>query len=149
MCLCNKKGTKTNLSVELGLSLSLSVHSGSVVGKRLLLGRGRELSGLSGQGLSVVGLVPLSERSGIDLNDGTLDESVGSDQLVVGRVVRLKMNTVSACWNGGTGRAKKSRNVQLPQFGSSWCSAQIPRRSFQTQVGELGTSLEYIKTEMS
>jgi len=37
-----------------------------------------------------VGLVPLPERSGIDLDDGRLDEGVGSDKLVVGSVVRLE-----------------------------------------------------------
>lgn len=36
--------------------------------------------------LTVVGLVPLTERSGIDLDDGGAGEGVGSDQLVVGRV---------------------------------------------------------------
>ena len=39
------------------------------------------------QVLTVVRLVPLSEGSGIDLNDGGLGEGVGSDELVVGGVV--------------------------------------------------------------
>ena len=38
-------------------------------------------------GLAVVGLVPLTEGGGIDLDDGGLGEGVGADQLVVGRVV--------------------------------------------------------------
>lgn len=33
-----------------------------------------------------MGLVPLTERSGINLDDGGLGEGVGADQLVVGRV---------------------------------------------------------------
>jgi len=37
--------------------------------------------------LTVVGLVPLSERSGIDLDNGRFGEGVGSDELVVGRMV--------------------------------------------------------------
>jgi hypothetical protein len=37
--------------------------------------------------LAVVGLVPLTEGSGIDLNDGRLGEGVGADQLVVRGVV--------------------------------------------------------------
>lgn len=41
----------------------------------------------SAEGLAVVGLVPLSERGGVDLDDGALGQSVGADQLVVGRVV--------------------------------------------------------------
>jgi len=36
---------------------------------------------------AVVGLVPLLEGVGIDENDGTLDESLGTDELVIGGVV--------------------------------------------------------------
>lgn len=36
-----------------------------------------------------MGLVPLPEGGGVDLDNGRLDESVGADKLVVGRVVRL------------------------------------------------------------
>ena len=35
-------------------------------------------------------LIPLPERSGIDLDDCTLDECVCSDKLVVGSVVNLE-----------------------------------------------------------
>lgn len=38
-------------------------------------------------GLSVVSLVPLTERSGVNLNDASLDKGVGPDKLVVGSVV--------------------------------------------------------------
>lgn len=34
-------------------------------------------------------LVPLTEGGGVDLDDGTLDEGLGSEQLVVGGVVNL------------------------------------------------------------
>lgn len=34
-----------------------------------------------------MGLVPLTERSGIDLDNGGLGQGVGTDELVVGRVV--------------------------------------------------------------
>ena len=37
-----------------------------------------------------MGLVPLPERSGIDLDDSTLDESVRSDEFIVRRVVNLE-----------------------------------------------------------
>jgi hypothetical protein len=48
---------------------------------------------LLAESLSIVSLIPLTERSSIDLNDGTLDEGVGADQLVVGSVVNNGQNT--------------------------------------------------------
>ena len=39
------------------------------------------------EGLAVVGLVPLAEGRGVDLDDGGLGEGVGADELVVGGVV--------------------------------------------------------------
>merc|ERR1719270_170364 len=42
---------------------------------------------LSGERLSVVGLIPLTEGGGIDDDDGVLDEGLGPDQLVVASVV--------------------------------------------------------------
>lgn len=39
------------------------------------------------EGLAVVGLVPLTEGSGVDLDNGGLGKGVGADKLVVGRVV--------------------------------------------------------------
>lgn len=41
----------------------------------------------SAETLTVVGLVPLSEGGGVDLDNGGLGQGVGSDKLVVGRVV--------------------------------------------------------------
>jgi hypothetical protein len=79
----------SELGVELRVGLSLGHDSGSVVGELLLLNGRGELGGLGRQGLGVVGLVPLPEGGGIDLDDRGLDEGVGSDKLVVGRVVRL------------------------------------------------------------
>jgi hypothetical protein len=40
------------------------------------------------QGSGVVLLEPLLEGSGVDLNNGTLNQSVGADQLVAGSIVR-------------------------------------------------------------
>jgi hypothetical protein len=65
---------------------------------RLLLGDGVGLLDVLGllarlglppaaQGRAVVGLVPLPEGSGIDLNNGGAGQGVGTDELVVGRVV--------------------------------------------------------------
>ena len=43
--------------------------------------------GLLADRLAVVLLVPLTEWSGVDLNDGALHQSLGADELVVGGVV--------------------------------------------------------------
>ena len=52
------------------------------------------LGGLAGtEGNGVVSLIPLTERSGIDLNDSVLHKSVGTNQLVVGRVVNNSNDT--------------------------------------------------------
>jgi len=42
---------------------------------------------------TVVLLVPLSERSSVNLNDAVLHQSVGSDQLVVGGIVQYSQDT--------------------------------------------------------
>lgn len=75
---------------ELVLDRVLDVGRGRSGGQLTLdlLGLLDTLLGLAlTQDLTVVGLEPLLEWGGIDLDDGRLGQSVGSDQLVVGRVV--------------------------------------------------------------
>lgn len=82
----------TGLELTLNGGLDLAGSLGALL---LLLLDGLALLDLLGlsfllasatQRLAVVGLVPLTERSSVDLDDGRLGEGVGSDQLVVGRV---------------------------------------------------------------
>lgn len=86
-------GEKT-ASLELPLESRLDLAPGGkalgvllLYGLALLLWLG-DLTGLllatTTEVLAVVGLVPLTERSGIDLDDGGLGQGVGADQLVVG-----------------------------------------------------------------
>lgn len=53
----------------------------------LLLDDTLSLLASAADGLAVVGLVPLTEGGGIDLDDGGAGQGVGADQLVVGGVV--------------------------------------------------------------
>lgn len=88
-------GEKTT-SLELLLKSRLDLAPGGnalgvllLYGLALLLWLG-DLTGLllatTAKVLAIVGLVPLTERSGINLDDGGLGQGVGADQLVVGRM---------------------------------------------------------------
>jgi len=86
------KGTGPDLlgqsGVQSGVLLPLGQDSLNVVGLLGLALAGSSLGGLgSTERSGVVSLVPLSEGSSIDLDDGTLNQGLGSEQLVVGRVV--------------------------------------------------------------
>jgi hypothetical protein len=83
--------------LELLLDGGLDLAGGSEAGSLLLLDRLALLDLLNGlallllataaDGLAVVGLVPLTEGSSVDLDDSRLGQGVGADKLVVGRVV--------------------------------------------------------------
>lgn len=83
--------------LELLLDSGLDLAGGGEAGSLLLLDRLALLDLLNGlallllataaDGLAVVGLVPLTEGSSVDLDDSGLGQGVGADKLVVGRVV--------------------------------------------------------------
>jgi hypothetical protein len=79
-----KKSQKKNVRFKISYLIShqSTLHTYSLAGTLLLA-----------KSLSIVSLIPLTERSGIDLNDGALDEGVGADQLVVRSVVDDGQNT--------------------------------------------------------
>jgi hypothetical protein len=83
--------TRLKLLLDGGLDLAgLGEASGLLLHDAvglLLLGLLGLLLASAANGLAVVGLVPLSEGSSIDLENGGLGQGVGTDQLVVGRVV--------------------------------------------------------------
>jgi hypothetical protein len=97
----------------------------------------------SAKSLTVVGLVPLSEGSGINLNDGALGEGVGSHQLVVGRVVGDGNDTGLAGQALGTpgevtGVETEGTVLVVTTSGSDGVDAL----GANTGVGTLATSLE-------
>lgn len=89
-----KKTTGLELLLQSRLDLSLSSETVVVLLLDRLALLGIRLNNLltslllasAAQVLSIVCLIPLSERSGINLHDSGSGESVGSDQLVVGGV---------------------------------------------------------------
>jgi hypothetical protein len=81
----------SEVSVDLGVLLALGEDALDVVRLLDLLGSiGSGTLGGVDNGLGVVSLVPLTEGSGVDLNNGRLDEGLGTEELVVGRVVALR-----------------------------------------------------------
>lgn len=77
----------SRLDLTLGrVALGLLLLNSLALLDLLLLGALGTLA-LAAETLTVVGLVPLTERSGVDLDDGGLGQGVCADKLVVGRVV--------------------------------------------------------------
>lgn len=113
-------GTRGNDGVqttglELLLKSGVDLAVGGVAGGLLLLdglalldlflGLAALLLSATTDGLAVVGLVPLTEGGGVDLDDSGLGQGVGADQLVVGRVVGHSNDTGLASGTlGGPGK---------------------------------------------
>jgi len=74
--------------VDFGIFLPIVQAALSVVGELLGFSAGLDRGlALFCYGLSVMGLIPLPEGGGIDLDDSALDKGVGSDKFIVGGVV--------------------------------------------------------------
>lgn len=111
----------------------------------LLLGGG--LGGLllasPADGLAVVSLVPLSEGSGINLNDGGLGQGVGANQFVVGGVVGHNDDTGLARDALGTPREVARLETEGTELAVTTTGAdQVDSLSTDTGVGGLATLLE-------
>jgi hypothetical protein len=138
-------GLELTLNSRLDLALlskasSLLLHN--AVGLLLLGGLGLLLA-TTADGLAVVSLVPLTERSSIDLNDGRLGQGVGADELVVGGVVGNNDDTGLA---GDTlrtprevaGFETKGTELLVTTTGAD----QVDSLGSDTGVGGLATLLE-------
>jgi hypothetical protein len=75
------------LNLAAGLEASLLLLGNAVALLDLLNGLTLLHLATTAKGLAVVGLIPLTERSGIDLDNSRLGKGVGTDELVVGRVI--------------------------------------------------------------
>lgn len=138
---------RLDLALDGGLDLAVV---GETSGLLLLNALALLLLGLLGlglaspaQGLAVVRLVPLTERSSINLDDGRLGQGVGTDQFVVGRVVRdtdhtgLAGNTLGA---PGEVTGVETEGTELLVTTAS--ADQVNSLSTDTGVGGLTTLVE-------
>ena len=147
------QSTGLELLLDGALDLAAGRHAGSLLlldgvglldlllGLTLLGSLG--LLASSADTLTVVGLVPLSEGSGINLDDGALGEGVGSDQLVVGRVVGDGNDTALAGQTLGTpGEVTGVETEGTVLVVTTSGSDGVDSLGANTGVGTLATSLE-------
>lgn len=88
------QATGVELVDDVGLDGGLGLAGGELLlGEGVLHGSGGVVGADAADGLAIVGLIPLAEGGGIDLDDGALDEGLGADELVVGGVVDDINNT--------------------------------------------------------
>lgn len=149
--------TGLKLLLDGGLNLAVVGEASSLLlhdAVALLLGGG--LGGLllasPADGLAVVSLVPLSEGSGINLNDGGLGQGVGADQFVVGGVVGHNDDTGLAGDALGTPREVARLETEGTELAVTTTGAdQVDSLSTNTGVGRLATLLERpaVLSEMS
>lgn len=110
-----------------------------------LLGGGGALLLLpaAAEGLAVVGLVPLTEGSGIDLDDGGLGEGVGADELVVAGVVGDDDHTgLAGAALGGPGEVARVETESTVLVVTAAGTHDVDTLGTDTGVGGLATSLE-------
>jgi hypothetical protein len=93
--------------------------------------------------LTVVGLVPLAEGGGVDLNDGALGQGVGADQLVVRRVVSDTDDTaLASAALGGPGKVTGVETEGTVLVVAAAGADSVNALGANTGVGTLATSLE-------
>lgn len=113
-----------------------------------VLGGGALLQGLgllasTANGLAVVSLVPLTERSGVDLDNGATSEGVGADEFVVGRVVGDSNDTgLAGGALGGPGEVARLETESTVLVVTTAGADGVDSLGTNTGVGTLAASLE-------
>lgn len=141
--------TGLELLLEGGVDLAVGGEAGGLLlldGLALLDGL-LLLAGLllapTADGLAVVGLVPLTERSGVDLDDGGLGQGVGADQLVVGRVVGDDDDTgLAGAALGGPGEVTGVETEGTVLVVAAAGADGVDALGADTGLGRLATKLE-------
>lgn len=129
-----------------GVSLGLLLLDGvALLGLLLSLALldGLSLLASSAKGLAVVGLVPLSEGGGVDLDNGGLGQGVGSDELVVGRVVGDGDDTgLAGAALGSPGEVTRLQTESTVLVVAATGSDGVNTLGADTGVGTLSAGLE-------
>ncbi len=109
----------------------------------LLLLDALSLLATAADGLAVVGLVPLAEGGGVDLDDGAAGQGVGADQLVVGRVVGDGDDArLAGAALGGPGKVTRVEAQGAVLVVAAAGADGVDTLGADTGVGTLAASLE-------
>jgi len=146
----SEETTGLELLLEGGLDLALGGEAGGLLllyGAALLSGLVLSLALLllasATEGLAVVGLVPLAERSGIDLDNGGLGQGVGTDQFVVRGVVGDDDDTgLAGAALGGPGEVTRVETEGTVLVVAAAGADDVDSLGADTGVGLLTAGLE-------
>lgn len=145
--------TSLELLLDSGLDLALGGEAGGLLlldGLALLdllldlaLLGGLSLLASTADGLAVVGLVPLPEGGGVDLDDGGAGQGVGADELVVGGVVGDDDDTgLAGAALGGPGEVARVEAQSAVLVVTAAGADGVDALGADTGVGTLAASFE-------
>ena len=126
-----------------GEALGLLLLNGLALGDLLLGGLATSTLALAANVLTVVGLVPLTERSSVDLDDGALGQGVCADELVADGVVDDTDDTgLAGAALGGPGEVARVETEGTVLVVTATGADGVDALRTETGVGSLAAGLE-------